>query len=77
MERRLDELERRFEQRAKVPSDIEARRHLAAGRAIPFRERDTPPGHVLRMHPDGRVELVEVKLPQPKARQAAERKAAP
>ena len=37
-----------------------ARAHLAAGRAVPYLDDDTPPGHVLRRDPDGRRELVRV-----------------
>lgn len=44
-----------------VPDDGEAARaHLAAGRAIAYREDDTPAGHVILEHPDGRRELVRV-----------------
>lgn len=35
-----------------------ARSHLAAGRAIYYGERDTPPGLVVKEYPDGRRELV-------------------
>ena len=44
-----------------VPDDGEAvRTHLAAGRAISYRDPDTPPGHVIRRYPDGRRELVRI-----------------
>ncbi len=44
-----------------VEDDGEAvRAHLAAGRAIPYREEDTPAGHVIRLSPDGRRDLVRV-----------------
>jgi hypothetical protein len=35
-----------------------AKEHLAAGRAIYYREEDTPPGLVIREQPDGRREFV-------------------
>lgn len=37
-----------------------ARAHLAAGRAIAYRDEDTPAGHVILRHPDGRRDLVRV-----------------
>ena len=37
-----------------------ARAHLAAGRAVPYVDEDTPDGHVLRLRPDGSRELVRV-----------------
>ena len=37
-----------------------ARAHLAAGRAVPYVDDDTPPGHVMRRYPDGSRELVRV-----------------
>lgn len=37
-----------------------AQEHLAAGRAVPYLDDDTPPGHVIRRYPDGRRELVRV-----------------
>lgn len=44
-----------------VPDDGEAvRAHLAAGRAISYRDPDTPPGHVIRRYPDERRELVRI-----------------
>lgn len=35
---------------------------LSRGRVVSYREKDTPPGHVLRRHPDGRIETVKVDL---------------
>jgi len=35
-----------------------AKRHLAAGRSVYYREPNTPPGHVIRKHPDGSRQLV-------------------
>lgn len=44
-----------------VEDDGEAvREHLAAGRAISYRDPDTPPGHVIRRLPDGRRQLVRI-----------------
>lgn len=37
-----------------------AQAHLDAGRAVPYLDDDTPPGHVMRRYPDGRRELVRV-----------------
>ena len=34
--------------------------HLAAGRAVPYVDADTPEGHVMRLLPDGRREVVRV-----------------
>lgn len=38
-----------------------ARAHLAAGRAVPYVDDDTPVGHVMRLLPDGRREMVRVE----------------
>ena len=35
-----------------------AQRHLAEGRPVYFRDALTPPGHVIRKHPDGSCQLV-------------------
>lgn len=51
-----------FERLAMTPSDEAARRHLATGRSVSYRERDTPPGHVLREHPDGSIDLVRIDM---------------
>ena len=37
-------------------------RELGKGRVIHVRLADTPPGHVVRKHPDGRTELVRVDM---------------
>lgn len=62
MNTNLDPLEEMFEERAKKPSGLEAQRHLAAGRVIPYRDRDTPKGYVMHQHPDGKIEMVKVSL---------------
>lgn len=41
---------------------------LAAGRPIHIRREDTPPGHVIRIYPDGREELIYVDLGPAKTR---------
>lgn len=38
--------------------DSAARAHLAAGQPIVYRETDTPAGHVIQQHPNGRRELL-------------------
>ena len=44
------------------PKGGEARRHLAAGLSVSYCDHDTPPGHVLREHPDGHVEMVHIDM---------------
>lgn len=44
------------------PSDEAARIMLARGRSVTYRERDTPPGHVIREHPDGTKETIKINL---------------
>ncbi len=39
-----------------------AREHLAAGHPVYYTERDTPPGLLVKRHPDGRRELVDVDV---------------
>ena len=56
------DIERAFEESAKNPSDLAARRDLAAGHWIAFREMDTPAGHVLHRYPDGGIEVVKADL---------------
>lgn len=41
-------------------SSAAAREHLAAGRWIYYRERDTPRGLLVKEYPDGRRELVQL-----------------
>ena len=52
-----------LERALKQPSDEAARAMLGRGRVITYRERDTPPGHVVREHPDGRKETIRIDLP--------------
>lgn len=56
----LTSFEREFDQEIAKDDDGAARRRLAAGRSIHVVREDTPPGHVVRVHPDGREELVRV-----------------
>ncbi len=42
---------------------------LAAGRPVHILRNNTPPEHVLRVYPDGRVELVHVDISQIARRQ--------
>ena len=55
-------LDQRFKQRAHNPNGDAALARLAQGNPVTYRERSTPAGHVLRKHPDGRIELVRVDL---------------
>ncbi len=55
-------LDEGFKRRARQPSGEAAKRILARGRAVFYREGDTPPGHVVRRHPDGRTEIVRIDL---------------
>ena len=45
-------------------SGTAAREHLAAGRWIYYRERDTPRGLLVKEYPDGRRELVRLSEDQ-------------
>jgi len=51
---------RRFGEEISRDDDSAARRHLAEGRPIYTRERDTPPSHVIRTWPDGSRELLYI-----------------
>ncbi|WP_174293007.1 hypothetical protein [Sphingomonas bacterium] len=58
-----------FKRRARTVSRAAVDGLLARGRVVSYRESDTPAGNVLRRHPDGRVETVEIHLDQtPKAK---------
>ena len=48
-----DEIQKRFEERARVPSSEAAREHLAAGHRVAYRNSDTPADRVLLRYPDG------------------------
>ena len=49
------EIQKRFEDRARVPSSEAARQHLAAGQRDAYRDRDTPLDRVLLQYPDGSI----------------------
>lgn len=51
-----------FKRRARLTSRAAADGLLARGRTVSYREKDTPAGHVIRRHPDGRIELVKIDL---------------
>ena len=54
----LDDLWAEIEHAARHDDGAAAAGHLAAGRPIYYGEADTPAGHVIKEHPDGRRELV-------------------
>ncbi len=54
----LDDLWAEFEHAAQFDDGKAARDHLEAGRAVFYREKDTPFGVVIKHHPDGHRELV-------------------
>lgn len=60
-------LDEDFKRRARRTSGDAAARLLARGRAVSYREKDTPAGHVIRKHPDGRIEVVKIDLAEGKA----------
>ena len=51
-----------FEREIAEDDDSAAREIWASGEPIHIARDDTPPGHVIRVHPDGREELVRVDL---------------
>lgn len=55
-------LDEEFKRRARTPSAAAAMAMLARGQSISYREPDTPAGHVIRRHPDGRTEVVRIDL---------------
>jgi len=56
----IDAFEAEFEREIAKDDDSAAREILASGRAIHIARDDTPAGHVIRVYPDGREELVAV-----------------
>lgn len=58
----LSAFEREFEEEIAKDDDSAARKRFAAGKPIHIARDDTPPDHVIRVHPDGREELVRVDL---------------
>lgn len=57
-----DDFGQEIEMALKAPNDEAASAMLARGRTVTYRERDTPPGHVIREHPDGSREIVRIDL---------------
>jgi len=57
-----DEFATEFEREIAKEDDSASRALLAAGRPIHIRRADTPVGHVIRKHPNGREELVRIDL---------------
>lgn len=55
-------LDEELKRRSRADNGDAARRLLARGRTVSYLDRDTPAGHVIRKHPDGRLELVKVEL---------------
>ncbi|WP_426169704.1 hypothetical protein [Sandarakinorhabdus sp. DWP1-3-1] len=53
-----DEIQKRFEDRARVPSSEAARQLLAAGHRVAYRYRDTPLDRVLLRYPDGSISSI-------------------
>lgn len=57
-----EEFERWFLRNIREEDGTAAEAMLASGRPIHIRREDTPPAHVIRIHPSGREELVHVDL---------------
>ena len=57
-----DDFGQQMETALKSPSDEAALAMLARGRTVTYRERDPPPGHVIRERPDGTKDLVRIDL---------------
>jgi hypothetical protein len=60
-------LDEEFKRRARKRSGAAAFAMLARGRPVTYREPGTPVGHVLRRHPDGRIETVKIDLAVPES----------
>lgn len=56
----LNSFEREFEEEIAKDDDSAAREIWATGDPIHVSREDTPPGHVVRIHPGGREELARV-----------------
>ena len=55
-------LDENFKRRSRHASGEAAEGLLARGRTVSYREKDTPAGHVIHRHPDGRIEIVLIDL---------------
>jgi hypothetical protein len=55
-----DRLTAEFERTALADDDSAAREILASGMPVDVARDDTPPGHVIRIYPDGREACVSV-----------------
>ena len=65
MDRKIDsaeQFEAEFDRNIRLDDDSEAKALLAAGRPIHICRSDTPAEHVLRVHPDGREELIHIDI---------------
>ncbi len=58
-------LDEEFKRRARVPNGAAAMAMLARGHPVVYRENDTPAGHIIRRHPNGRTEVVKIDLTIP------------
>jgi len=58
----ISAFEAEFDSEITKDDDSAARNILASGQAIHIAREDTPEGYVVRIHPDGREELVQVDL---------------
>lgn len=55
-------LDQAFKRRARLTNRDAADGMLARGRPVSYREAGTPAGHVVRLHPDGRLETVKIDV---------------
>lgn len=58
----ISAFEAEFDSEIAKDDDSAAREILASGQPIHISREDTPEGYVVRVHPDGREELVQVDL---------------
>lgn len=57
-----EEFEQEFLRHVREDDGAAAEAMLAAGKPIHIRRDDTPPSHVIRVHPNGKEELIHVDL---------------
>lgn len=55
-------LDTRLKMRARMPSSANSSSLLARGRAVTYRDANTPAGCVLRKYPDGHIETLRIDL---------------